>query len=331
MNRIVHVAVHDLVKYDNVFDVVSGAGNVPVTATAQRLIDSLYKLYNRRTSKSHGRFNDDVDNYPTQKHINEYRSGSTDFSSLTLQMMATLKKEAGNKAAATGGHVFFAHFQREDRDYLLVTIINDKLSAALTEQYNVEDIQHLDLEGFRFAGRVNLSAWSEGEDRYISFLKGKGNVADYFKEFLGCSAYVPERKDTMDLVATLRQYAESELTQEEKDDFLRRAKGICERHARARTELSFEALANELLPGDPEPLLTVLTDDDRSLNDMFVPNYAALAPLVKFQAKTKHWSIEFERELLNKDIIFDPDDNTLLIKNLPHDLAKELREEMPAK
>lgn len=89
-------------------------------------------------------------------------------------MMDTLRRQAATKSASAGGHVFFAQFRREARDYLLVAIITDKLSATLTANLDMEDVQHLDLDGFRFAGRINLTGWAAGEERYISFLKGEG-------------------------------------------------------------------------------------------------------------------------------------------------------------
>ena len=78
----------------------------------------------------------------------------------------------------------------------MVAIINDKLGAALTKDLDIADIKHLDLDGFRFAGRVNITAWLEDADRYIGFLKGKGDVAEYFKEFLGCDTTIQDKEDT---------------------------------------------------------------------------------------------------------------------------------------
>ncbi|MDR9764141.1 nucleoid-associated protein [Rhizobium redzepovicii] len=142
-------------------------------------------------------------NYPTQIHVGAYIDGDfSDFNKLTADMMLTLKKEASQKNAR-GGHVFFSHFHRDGKDYLLVAIINDTLGAALTDDLDVTDVKHLDMDGFRFAGRINMTGWSEGEDRYISFLMGKGDIAEYFKEFLGCDTSVAERYDTQTLVKAL--------------------------------------------------------------------------------------------------------------------------------
>ena len=85
---------------------------------------------------------------------------------------------------------------------------------------------------------------------------------------------------------------------DERQAFLQRAKDICGRSAKARTEIDFKALANELAPESPDELLAVLVDPDRGLNDGFVPNPIVLGRLVSFRAKTSLWSLEFDRAAL---------------------------------
>lgn len=332
-NKILHVAIHDLDRGEDGFRVRTGNDHLAVTPTTQRVIDDLYDLYSRRASKSHGKFSTDEDYAPTQKHLREYvGGGGKDFASLTEKMMNTLKHQAGSRNAAQGGHVFFAHFERDGRQFLLVAIINDKLGATLTKTYDVTDIQHLDMEGFRFAGRINLTGWAAGEERYIGFLKGKGAVSEYFKAFLGCDTTIQDRQDTTDLVKTLRTFADAQgMTAEEKDEFLGKAKTIGDRCARNREEIEFEALANELMPKSPQTLLDVLADPERKLNDRFVPDRRALSSLVKFRARTPLWSVEFEREALSGGKVrYDAAENTLTLTDLPDELSAQLRSELAA-
>lgn len=330
-NRIINVAVHDLKKAAAGFHVIEGQKQLPVNATVQRVVDDLHELYSRRSSKSHGKFAEDRVKYPTQDDLHAYvgvQPGG--FAALTMKLMENLKKQAESRPNTAGGHVFFAHFEREGREFLFVIILTDRLGAALTGKLQVTEIRHLDMDGFRFAGRINMTGWAAGDPHYIGFLRGKGDVSTYFKEFLGCDTTVQERQDTMELVATLREFASDQgLAGAAKDDFLGRAKAICEKSATSRRELAFEALANELLPDEPDTLLDVLVDPNRGLNDGFVPNRRALGPLVKFRAKTPLWSVEFEREALTGgSILFDPKSNSLTIRDLPEDFAAELSAEI---
>lgn len=329
-NQIINVAIHDLERGEDGFRVKTGNDHLAVTATTQRVIDELYELYSRRASKSYGKFSTADDVAPTEKHLRDYLDQSIDFAKLTDQMMSTLKHQAGLRNAAQGGHVFFGHFSRDGRQFLLVAILNDKLSAALTKSYDVADVQHLDMDGFRFAGRINLTGWAANEERYIGFLKGKGAVSEYFMAFLGCDNTVQVRQDTTDLVQALKSYADRQgIVGGARDEFLGKAKAICDRASRNREEIEFEALANELVPREPQTLLSVLTDPERKLNDRFVPDRRALNSLVKFKGKTAQWSVEFERDALSGGKVrYDANENTLTLLGLPDELTAQLRNEL---
>lgn len=329
VNEIVALAVHDLSRRDGPYEVTLAERLLPVTTTTQRVIDEIYDLYNRRASKSHGRFAQD-ENYPTQQQIRDYVvSDDRDFLRLTSRMMETLRAQAQARSASTGGHVLFAHFRRDERDYLLVAIVNDRLSAALTTARDMHDVQHLDLDGFRFAGRVNMTAWAAGEERYVSFLKGKGDVSEYFRHFLGCDSVVQERVDTSNLVVALKEFVTATgMAEAEGNEFLGRAKAICERASRARDGIEFDALANELLPRDPQPLKNHLAHTDRALADGFVPDRRALASLVRLRGGTRQWKVEFERQAVSDGVVvYDAERNTLTLRQIPDELIQQLREQ----
>ena len=329
MNEIVAMAVHDLERHDGAYQVKPATKTLAVTKTTQRVIDELYDLYNRRATKSHGKFTT-AEGYPTEDQVRDYvEDPEPDFLRLTTRMMETLRNQAQARSASTGGHVLFAHFQREARDFLLVAIVSDKLSAALTSQSDMKDVSHLDLEGFRFAGRINLTAWAAKEERYISFLKGKGDVSEYFRQFLGCDSVVQDRVDTTNLVNALKEFVtETGMPEVEGNEFLARAKAICERASRNREEIEFEALANELMPKDPKPLKDHLAHTDRGLSDGFIPDRRALASLVRFRGSTKQWKVEFDRDAVsNRSVIYDANANTLTLTGLPEDLVSQLRAE----
>ncbi len=329
MNEIIALAIHDLKREDANYSITLAAELLPVSGTAERVINTIYDLYNRRTSKSHGRFTT-AEGSPTEGQIRDYVAAEEkDFIDLTSRMMDHLAREAAKKVASEGGHVFFAHFRREGSDYLLVTIITDKLSAALIRGGGMRDVEHLDLEGFRFAGRINLTAWADGQDRYLSFLKGKGAVSDYFRDFLGCNSAILERKDTSNLVSALKEFTVAEKMEDtEATTFLEDAKDYLSKANKAKEPVDFETMANRLMPKSPARLSAFLAHTDRQLNEGFVPNASAIKALVRLTAKTDMWTVDFSREAVDKSIVrFDPKTNSLLLFQVPIGLVEQMREQ----
>lgn len=328
VDNVVQVAVHDLKRNgSNDFESILGKAQLKVSPTVVRVVTELHTLYSGKASKAHGSFSEDLDNYPAQTFVSDFEKGQyKDFATLTQKLMSTLTAQAKRKSGAAGGHVLFAHFEKDEQVYLMVAIINDKLGALLTNDLDMADVQHLDLEGFRFAGRVNISAWLAGADRYIGFLRGKGDVAEYFKEFLGCSTTRQDKTDTTRLIEVLEDFAEpSRGAVKDRTEFLKRAFEICDRHVREGLPLDFETFANELYPEKPERLVKVLGDPDLALGDGFVPNKRALSALVRYRARTPYWSLEFDRRAIAQGkLSYDPERKTLTIRELPDDLVEKL-------
>ena len=328
---IISVAIHHLERASaGTYRVNLGNGDLAIGNTARRLIEDLHRLYARRPSKAYGRFSVDTANFPTSLRLKEYLNGDATFDEMTTALMATLAKEAGSRAASEGGHVFFAHFMRDEGQFVLVAIVNDKISAALTADADLEDVKHLDVDGYRFAGRVSLHGWAANEERYVSFLKGKGTVSEYFKAFLGCDTTVLARVETTNLVQALKHFADKQLMQPaERTTFMARAMEICTRDAKADKAINFETLANELLPESPEALIEVLADPDRGLTDGFVADRRALRGLVEFRVKTANWNLEFERRSLHEGKVrFDRAENSITLFDVPASVRQELIEEI---
>ena len=329
MTDIVALAIHDLNRGDAKYSVKLSGRLLDVTKTTERVISTIYDLYNSRTSKSHGRFTS-AEGSPTEAQIKSYiEAKEKDFFTLTGKMMDNLAREAGKKSASEGGHVFFAHFKRDGSDFILVTVVTDKLSAALTKNLGLEDVEHLDLDGFRFAGRINLTAWANKQDRYLSFLKGKGTVSDYFRDFLGCDSAILERKDTQNLVEALEEFVVAEkMPHPDATAFLADAFDYLGKANKAKEPVDFEAMANRLMPKEPTKLSKYLAHTDRKLNEGFVPNASAIKSLVRVAGKTSSWSVEFTREAIDKSIVrFDKANNSLTLMEVPSALVDKMRAE----
>lgn len=329
-NKIVSVVVHDLVRIEGIFSIDPRTEQLKVTATVQRLVDALSDSYAKRPGKSHGRFEDDEDNYPVKKYVRKhFVTKEINFLELTVSMMDTLSAKAA-KTAATGGHVFICHIKRDKKDYLYVAILTEELGAALTKDKDLKDSFYLDINGFRFAGRVDLTSWTDGTERYLSFIKGRkqDKVSEYFKAFLGCNNNIIAATESNTLIAGLENFATSQnLTDAQRDAFFNKAHGICLDLANNDEPLHTETFANELWPEEPALLVAALSDPELKFTEGFVPDKRVLRRLVKFSGKTAQWKLEFTRAAIQEKHITFNEDETLTINNLPEELLIRLRKE----
>ncbi|MGO8595598.1 nucleoid-associated protein [Rhizobium ruizarguesonis] len=329
IDRIIDVAVHDLKKEagSTSCSIVFGHDKLPLNKTVVRVVNELDRLYGKRASKAHGKFASDPINFPAQTFIKDFYDESfQNFANLTRKLIATLSVKAGSISSAVGGHVLFAHFEHDKQSFLMVAVVTDKLGALLTNKLDMQDVEHLDLDGFRYAGRVNITGWQSGSDRYIGFLKGTGDVAKYFEQFLGCDVAIDENDDTERLIEALKDFA---VAQKDKvpdvEGFLQKAHDMCADLIKGQKEINFNAFSNEILPSDPDVLKEHLGTHSLNLSDGFIPDKRPLANLIRIKAKTKLWSIEFSRTAIAQGAMsYDDKKKTVTLHDLPDHMVQEL-------
>jgi len=331
-NNIVNLVVHKLIKDPHGVATIELAETpINVTPSAQRLIDHLHKLYAERPGKGYGKFEDDENNFPMSRFVREhFIDHATDFYALSQVMMQHLQFRAGQEQLATGGYVLISHVNNGVTDFLLVAIVTEVVGTAITEGLEIVDSVHLDMSNLRVAGRVNISAWQSDAERYVSFLKGRGEVANYFKQFLGCNDVLVALHETQKLVRGLESFAtDHHLEPAARDQLFENAYNYLEELGRNSNPVSLDALANLLWPDSPDDLRTALAFEELQLSDGFVPDRRALKALVKFKGTSTHWKLEFERRgLRNGDIRYDQNNNQLILSNIPETLRMELLEEL---
>ncbi|WP_410497778.1 nucleoid-associated protein [Chitinibacter sp. S2-10] len=327
-NTIEHLIVHQLHKEPNgPARVALGAAPLAVNAASQRLIDHLCELYGTRNGKGFGKFEADDAGYAMPQLIRRYAGEqSIDFLTLSQQMMAELQTRAEAEPLASGGYVLIAQVSNPAMQFLFVALISEVIGTAMTDDMNVADSIHLDMDHLRVAGRIDLGSWQAGGERYVSFLRGRGDVAAYFKLFLGCNDVHTPLKETQKLVKGLEAFAnEQSIGGNERDQLFQRAHSYLDALGDGQGEVDLASVAEQVFPEAPAQLQTALQSEDLGINDGFVPDRRAIKPLMRFKANGPQWKLEFDRASLRSGaVIYDKHSDTLVLSNIPDDLKKAL-------
>lgn len=332
-NQVTNFIVHKLIKeaHQRNARVDPRSTAMDVTPTVQRVVDHVHKLFADKIGKGYGRFEENEDEFPAIKYVRRYVSeGGPDFLEFSLELMDHLRARAEVEQLATGGYVLIAMIDNGATRFLLVAIVTETLGAAITAGMDVVDSVHLDMSHLRVAGRVDLSAWQSGADRYISFLKGRGDVADYFRRFLGCNDMLLALEESKKLVMGLERFAdEQSLEPGHRDRFLESAHQYLEELSRSRTAVSLDELTNHLWPQAPDEFRRSLASDDLQLSDGFIPDRRATKALVKFEGKSRYWRLAFDRKAIrNGDLRYDEKTDTITLSNIPLELRSDLLHEI---
>ena len=306
-----------------------GAPN-PLDDAAARLMERLCRHFAERPGKGYGHFEADERNFPMpallRRHVQDH---TLDFAALSAEMLAHLQQRIDEDKVDDGGYVLIARATVFGTDCLYVALLQETLGSTIGDGLAVHDSPHLDFAGLQVAGRIDLSAWQAGAERYIAFLKGRGDVAGWFKRFLGCTDVVIALKETKKLVETLTHFAETQqLEAPARDELMERAHLILEQMNESGAALDLAEVASQVFPDAPQKLADTLKDEALDLASGFVPDKRALRPLIRFKASAEDWKLEFDRSgLRSGSVQYDKTSNTLVLTNVPENLKKLLLEE----
>jgi nucleoid-associated protein len=336
LHNVHNAIIHKLVKEKHgKATVVERKVVLPITDPVRKLVSDIHDLYAGRASKGYGRFENDEINYPSASLLRAaFLDKKIDFIDASKKLLGVLKTKASAVALATGGYVLMAHVSNAAKiDWFIVAIINNVDGSVIKDDsLEVVEAAHVDLEHLRVAGRVNLTDWASGDEetRYVGFLKQRGEVADYFKLFLGCNELVADTEETKKLIVVLKGFAKKEkLNQEDEEKFLRSAFDFCFDCNKNDKPLSLETLSNTIWPDNPQKLQEEFVGDDVQISDGFVPDGRSIKSLVKIKSKTQYWSIDLDRHALSSGFArYNTKKGELTLLNLPDTLKAELDHEM---
>lgn len=300
---------------------------VPLTDTSSILLNQINERYRGKAGKGYGVFEEDTDSYPISVILSEYLDQDHDdeFLEVTERLMNVLLSQVQGQAGATGGKVAFIHYEMDNKNYFLIAILTEKV-GVIARNWDFTQDEFLNIDNMRFAGRINLDDWQDPEtdSRYVSFLKGQGDVSEYFKRFMGCNSVLMAKQETEILVDYIKKFGhEQGLNLIERSNLHTNAKAYLDDLIINEDQFSMQVLANRIWPNDPQLLIDSLDDFGQStgnaISDGFVPNRNALRGLVVHTHRASHWSFSFDDEAYaSGDVVVEG--NRIIFTNPPQNI-----------
>ncbi|WP_036253645.1 nucleoid-associated protein [Methylobacter sp. BBA5.1] len=318
--------VEAIVQYrDDIFD--------PENQKVITLIESILKIY--KTGKTFGSFDTDVDNHPFQSWVKEIHKDDYSkevFIELSCKTVNRLKIEIEKENFATGGYLVFAHYVTCNGPYYSVVMIKDKGGLTFNSNMDLTDVHQIDLDKLHQAARIDLNRLEKAEEAYLSFLKGdqKKDITGYFTKALGCTDLIPSNLATdnvfhlIESICSEADIVDKKSIRAEIHDFLK------ERHPKSVMLEEIAAKLNAYLPIEfHSSFIERANSEEFRISQEFVPNIAALKKYKRVSYKAAAWDLSFDKNILGTpssqaEIVFDVDEKSLTINNLPQKLINEL-------
>lgn len=171
------------------------------------LVGALNKKY-RESNETYGIFNSQE---PTVFHdqFSQYFTANTDAQFIAFSQEATrdLRRIVSSIAPAKGGFLLFVHY-RTTQPFVGVFLVRNTEGISFTmnnDEFNIDDVEHIDFENLAMACRINLDLFSAAERRYLSFINTKSDfLSKYFTLWISSTDLETFKQDTNNLHALIR-------------------------------------------------------------------------------------------------------------------------------
>ena len=334
-HHLTHLMVHTLVKDAGApARLVLREAPCALDGAALRLVERLCGQYQSRSAKGFGRFEEDEEAFPLARWLRAHVMDDTlDFVALSHHFAERVRAIADEEELEEGGYLVMARIREGSgegsADCLWAAVLGEAEGVRIGGTLELLDCNHVDFTALHAAGRIDLTGWRRGDERYLGFLRGRGKGGAWFKCVLGCSDVMVALQETKKLVATLDRFVDTErLAPATRDTVLERAHDYLDTLGEAGAPVVFEELAREVFPEQPERLDALLRAEETKIAPGFVPNRRAIRPLVRFSASAENWKLEFERSGLHSGAVhYDRATDTLVLSGVPDYLKRMLDED----
>ena len=307
---------------------------IKVTENEKTFIGKITKAYFSKSNPIYGVFDNDISN-EFQNSLEKQLLENNDFVSFTREAMYYYKRVITTSAPATGGFVLFSNYVNTDNgyEYLLVITINNKDGYYVDESsLTVENIKNLDLNKVDVASNINITKWKSinaGVDidskTYLSFVKGNKDVSYYFMSFIGCENKTTASDSTKKLTRAIDRFCKVkkyDRTEEVKIKNLVYA--YCIECIKKKQEISLVAISAILNPEKPDEFKEYASSEDFSVDPIISGDKTKLKILHFIQYKSTNLTIEFNNDLLGKQVVYSPRKKQLIIKDVPTSLIEQI-------
>lgn len=345
-----HLAIRELAKEseDAPARVTERGGIIPKSdPVATQLFETLSSAFSRRSSLTHGSFNnEDEEGYPFISAFENFVEGEWDepaFQMLVEKSMAQLAAAINDPSAhsAQGGYVLFSLYASDRYEYLLIALVRDKASIGFDNNLHPTEVMEINLDQLHQGARINITTFRKKQDSYLSFIgsKEKGEITHYFSTAFGCTDVTPSRKSTGELIRAARDFCNQNDMAERKEEVVEDVVSYLERQRSEKESANLNDINNlfdAYIP--PEQAETVAgtfgefaNKGPYNVSQEFQPHTSTINRFSKLKVKSDNWSLDFTKRTLGelnagKDIEFDEDGGRIIISRLPSKVLNQLRE-----
>ncbi len=330
---ILHAIVHQLTLNDLSPNLHLSSDMLPDSAELQYLFQETRSQYYGRSSKRYGQLSEATS--PFKALTEGYIRKDIGFLELSQKVMSSLQTTFTEQDMESDGYWLLVHERASGNERLWWFHLKHKAGLYVDQGLALNEGKLLDMSRLGFAMCLALPEADAPQGLHqpglqnltISFGFGDKAQQNLLTEFVDFVEVIDTLADTENFIAVVSAFTET-LPEDDAAAYRRDAVTYCLQQDQAGEAVSYQTLSDELDNGSDAKLGDFIQREQPELEKAFIPNRARLKKYVRFSGKNNAVSISFTNETLGKNVQFHPEDETLVIRDLPAALLKQLKQQL---
>lgn len=326
------IVVHRIYRHSpgDAFALQLASAAFPINGKLEELAYELKTQFIRKGGKSYGRFSDETGEFPLPGWLRDYRAERLSFLSFSHQAMRQFQQSLENAESLLDAYLIFVEEKLEVGDTLSIYMAEHQSGLYLDGELALGESLFLDTSGFTLASKIQLNDWeNEDSTTYLTLMRARGDkdIAEAFSDFI---AFTDKQDIKQETAIFLQVVDDFSTTLDETAAKLTRSKVVdyCLEQNKAGKSVTIADLstnlAEEVKSYEPERFARFVETTKPEIKPEFIPHAGQIRSYVRISGRNDSLSMSFASDCLGREIEYDPEQDTLTIRNLPPALKARL-------
>ncbi|GAB3106701.1 nucleoid-associated protein [Aestuariicella hydrocarbonica] len=305
--------------------------SLPATSYLEELVRELKHSYVGKAGKQYGQFDSDLSVSVVAQWLREFREERLSFERFTVKATEHFQSLLSDTDVVLDGHILFAIESLADADSLYVYLLLHNEGVYLDGDLSLQTSRFLDVRGVLLGAKVDMTAWrSEEGGSYLSVLRARGDkdLTDQFWRWIGFADQRDISSETTAFLDVVSAYSDT-LKDEDVQVYRNKVVDYCLEQDKRGEPVVIRELSEHVDDAAPEKFEQFIRQSQGEATPaQLIPDRRQLKQYIRISGRNDLLSMSFAAECLGETIVYDREDDSLTIRNIPAPLKLRLIKHM---
>lgn len=319
---VTHFSIQQIHKIDSqqASQVTTADQPLDIEQYSHSIISEFKRIQGSRAGRQYGTFSPEHPGF--RALLMQWREDQIPFVRFCQQVTRQLGLQLDQHEELFQGYLCFIaeHLERGDR--LFIFHLRQTAALTLNQTLSLLETDYIEFSETGFGVSIDLQSLADDAHKYmtVSFGRGDRGIKPVVNQWLGYVDTVDKRAETEHFLALVDTYC-NDLPTEESQPLREKVIDYCMDQDKAGEPVAYSALSEQVDKG----LERYVREHQQTAKEELIPDRKQLRNYLRFTGKNNDVSISFASSSLGKEVEFDPNQEVLMIRNLPKSLLRQLK------